>query len=181
MGLKSRYLALLFCEERRAPDPALFKLMEENMSPQLTPEELRKAKERKKKEREEMEKQQKLVRKEGIKIRIKWEQISSELNGLYEELDKIYKKAPEEQISELTVENVNQLIKDSKEIITEDPYIERIKQFVPAGDNPEYRDAIIVLKQLRQGLDRFKQSYFTRHDELSKLINELTELEIEDE
>jgi hypothetical protein len=143
------------------------------MSPRLTPEELRKAREQKKKEEEEMEQQFLERRKQQIKTRIKWEQISSELHGLYEEIDKIYKKAPEEPISDLTVENVNNLIKDTKEIIKDDPYIDRVKEFVPAGDNPEYRDVIIVLRQLRQGLNRFKQIYFSQHEDLSDLFGEL--------
>jgi len=151
------------------------------MSPRLTPQELKRAKERKRKEREKMLKQQRIAKKEEIKTKIKWKQISSELNGLYEELDKIYKKAPEEQISDLTVENVNQLIKDTKEIIKEDPYIERIEQFVPAGDNPEYRDAIVVLKQLRQGLDRFQRSYMPGCKDLDDFIRELKGLESEEE
>jgi len=151
------------------------------MSPRPTPEELKKARERKKKEREEMEKQQTMMRKQEIEVRIRWEQISSELDGLYQELDKIYKKAPGEQISNLTVENVNNLIKDTKEIIREDPYIDRVKEFVPAGDNPEYRDVIIVLRQLKQGLNRFKRSYFYEREDLDDLISELESLESEEE
>jgi len=147
------------------------------MSPQLTPEELRKAKEQKKKEKEEMEQQLLEKRKQEIKTRIRWEQISSELNGLYQEIDKIYKKAPEEPISVLTLENVNNLIKDTKEIVKDDPYIDRVKEFVPAGDNPEYRDVIIVLRQLRQGLDRFKKIYFSHYENLSDLVAALEEEE----
>jgi hypothetical protein len=147
------------------------------MNPRLTPQELKDARERKKKERAEIMKQQKIKRINEIKTTIKWEQISSELDGLYEELDKIYKKAPEEQISSLTVENINQLIKDTKDIIRDDQYITHIKPFVPAGDNPEYRDAIIILKQLRQGLDRFKKGYILRYEEVDDLIGELKKLE----
>lgn len=150
------------------------------MNPRLTAQELKEAKERKRIEREEFEKQQRLQRIEVIKNKIKWEQISSELDGLYEELDKIYKKAPEEPISDLTVENINQLIKDTKDIIIDDPYIERIKSFVPAGDNPEYRDAIIILKQLRKGLDRFKKGYMPRYENYDDLIKELKVLESEE-
>lgn len=162
------------------------------MSPRLTPDELKQVKEQRKKEREETEEQRRKQeeemerlrrqrRREEIKFRIRWEQISSELDGLYEELDKIYRKAPEEQISDLTVENVNHIIKDTKEITQGDPYIDRIKEFVPAGNNPEYRDVIMVLRQLRQGLDRSKRSYLSEPISLSALVNELRELESEEE
>jgi len=162
------------------------------VSPRLTPDELKQVKEQRKKEREETEEQRRKQeeemerlrrqrRREEIKFRIRWEQISSELDGLYEELDKIYRKAPEEQISDLTVENVNHIIKDTKEITQGDPYIDRIKEFVPAGNNPEYRDVIMVLRQLRQGLDRSKRSYLSEPISLSALVNELRELESEEE
>ncbi len=155
------------------------------MSPRLGPEELKKAKGQKKKEMEEHEKELEARRKENIKLRIRWEQISSELDGLYKEIDKLYRKAADEQVSTLTVENVNVLIKDTKEIITGDPYIDRIKAFVPAGDNPEYRDVIIILRQLRQGLDRFKKSYFPTNlldqESLADLVEELNESKNEEE
>jgi len=155
--------------------------MEEDMSPRLTPQELKKAREKKRKEREEMEKRRQIERKERIMTRIKWEQINSELGGLYQELDKIYRKAPGEQVSDLTVENVNNLIRDTKEIINEDPYIDRVKEFVPAGDNPEYRDVIIVLRQLMQGLNRFKRSSLYDYEDLNDLASELKDLESEEE
>jgi uncharacterized protein (DUF3084 family) len=162
------------------------------MSPRPTPEELKKAREQKKreqeqaeqermKEQEQMERLRRQRRREEYKLRIRWEQVSSELNGLYEELDKIYRKAPEEQISNLTVENVNNLIKDTKQIIQGDPYVDRIKEFVPAGDNPEYRDVVMVIRQLRQGLDRFERSYLPEHISLSKIVDELQDLEAEEE
>lgn len=155
------------------------------MSPRPTPEELRKAKDQKKKEMEEQEKELQAKRKEHVKLKIRWEQISSELDGLYIEIDKLYRKAAAEQVSTLTVENVNVLIKDTKEIITADPYIDRIKAFVPAGDNPEYRDVIIILRQLRQGLDRIKTSYLPTNllgqKSLSDLIEELNEPGSEEE
>jgi hypothetical protein len=155
--------------------------MEDKMCPRPTPEELKRAKEQKKQKDQETERYQREERKQKIRFWIRWEQTSSELDGLYEELDKIYKKAPEEQISNLTLDNVNNLIKDTKQMIEEDPYIDRIKEFVPAGDNPEYRDVIMVLRQLRQGMDRFKRSYFREHESLSDLTEELQELETEEE
>ncbi|MFH1547510.1 MAG: hypothetical protein ABIC57_03415 [bacterium] len=149
------------------------------MSPKKTPQELKEARERKKKEREKEQKRERIERIQEIKTRIKWEQISSELDGLYEELDKIYKKAPEEQISALTVESINLIVRDTKEIIKEDPYVNHVNEFVPAGDNPEYRDAIIILKRLKQGLERFKRSYLREHERLDSLISELKDLESE--
>jgi hypothetical protein len=154
---------------------------EVEMSPRPTPTEMREAKLRKTQERDELLRQHRIERMDHLKLRIRWEHVSSELDGIYFELDKIYKKAPEEQISALTVDIVNQVISDAKEVIDNDPYIDRVKQFVPAGDNPEYRDVIMVLKQVRQGLDRFKKSYMPGHKSLSELVEELESLKAEEE
>lgn len=75
--------------------------------------------------------------------------------GLYEELDKLAKKSPADEISPLGLEHVNELIRDAKELSPADLYMQRCKVFVPAGDNPQHRDVVMVLRQIRQGLDRF--------------------------
>jgi len=125
---------------------------------------------------DEMDRQVRLEKIEYIKNRIKLEQISSELDGLYEELDKIYKKAPEEQISNLTVENVNTLIKDTKEIIDEDPYINRVKEFVPA--------VTIGISRCNHGteaietrIETFQEANFAKYFSLSDLTAQLEQLE----
>jgi DNA repair exonuclease SbcCD ATPase subunit len=83
--------------------------------------------------------------------------LESVSQGLYEELDKLSKKAPAEKVTDLVLEELNEVIKDTKELIENDPYIQRLNQFVPAGDNPEHRDAVVVMKQVRQGLERFRK------------------------
>jgi len=75
--------------------------------------------------------------------------------GLYEEFDKLAKKSPADEISPLGLEHVNELIRDAKELSPDDLYVQRCKVFVPAGDNPQHRDVVMVLRQIRQGLDRF--------------------------
>jgi Rps23 Pro-64 3,4-dihydroxylase Tpa1-like proline 4-hydroxylase len=143
------------------------------MSPKLSAEELKKAKEQKRKEREEFERERLEKKRQKSQLRLRWEQISSELDGLYLELDKIYRKAPEEQISDLTLINANNLIRDTKGIVQNDLYIDRIKEFIAAGDNPEYRDVIMVLRQLREGLNRFRKTYFPNPESLSNLVIDL--------
>jgi nitrate reductase NapAB chaperone NapD len=76
--------------------------------------------------------------------------------GLYLETEKLCKKNPNLLATNLIVEQVNQVIKETKETIEDDPYIERLKEFVPAGENPEIQDVVIVLKQILQGLTRYK-------------------------
>ncbi len=83
------------------------------------------------------------------------ELLQSVTTGLYDETDKLCKKAPAEQVTDLLLEQVNQVIGETKEIIKRDPYVQRLNQFVAAGDNPEIRDVVVILRQVQQALDRF--------------------------
>lgn len=87
--------------------------------------------------------------------------------GLYEEIDKLSKKAPSEAVTDLVLTQMNEVIKETKELVTDDRYIQRLNEFVPAGDNPQYRDAVVVMRQVRQGLERFDQH-------LDRLVKQLT-------
>ncbi len=75
--------------------------------------------------------------------------------GLYDELDKLAKKAGADQVTDLALEQVNEFVRDAKTLMPEDAYVQRQKEFVAAGDNPEHRDVVFVMRQLRQGLERF--------------------------
>ena len=103
-----------------------------------------------------------------------YELVDSELQGVYDEIDKLCKKAPNEPITNLQLGVVNRLIEKSKRLLDGDRIVGEISSFVAAGDNPEYRDVLTVLRQLRQGLQRFKVKYSLMwrddpKDELSEL------------
>lgn len=76
--------------------------------------------------------------------------------GLYEEIEKLCKKAPAESLTDLALQQINDVIRDTKEMVTADIYVQRLNEFVAAGDNPELRDALMVLRQIRTGLERFQ-------------------------
>ena len=78
--------------------------------------------------------------------------------ALYEEVDKLAKKAPKETLSTLTLRMVNQAIEDTKAFLPDDAYLKTVTRFEPAGDNPEYRDAVLVVGQLVAALKRFRAS-----------------------
>ncbi|MBV5261964.1 hypothetical protein FLX56_26535 [Synechococcus moorigangaii CMS01] len=86
--------------------------------------------------------------------------------GLYEEIDKLSKKAPAEPVTDLVLTQMNEVIRETKELIADDPYVQRLHEFIPAGDNPQHRDAVVVMRQIRQGLERF-------HQKLGQLVREL--------
>lgn len=81
--------------------------------------------------------------------------LASVAAGLYAELDKLSKKAPTEPITDLMLEQINDLIREVKTLISDDAFVQKLKEFVPAGDNPEQRDALVVCRMLREGLTRF--------------------------
>jgi len=89
--------------------------------------------------------------------RYAYDLLKNELNGIYDEIDKLCKKAPREPASDLQTKIANGLIKRTKRFLTGDSMIDDISSFIPAGDNPEYRDVLTVLRQLRQGLSRFHE------------------------
>lgn len=80
--------------------------------------------------------------------------LKSVCTGLYEELDKLCKKAPAETMTDLSLEQVNDIIKEAKELAKSDPFVQRLNVFIAAGDNPQYRDVVIILRQLLEGLNR---------------------------
>jgi len=92
--------------------------------------------------------------------------------GLYDELDKLAKKAPADQVTNLVLEQTNDVIREAKELLSDDPYVQRYKEFVAAGDNPEHRDVVVVLRQIRQGLSRFTEGVQSRKGWLDAVMQD---------
>ncbi len=100
------------------------------------------------------------ARREELSKWISWkfahEMIKSDLIGLYEEVDKLVKTLPKEPITPLQLKIANDLLGKAKALLSGDTTIDQIEIFVDAEMLPEYRDVIIVLRQIRQGLERFE-------------------------
>ena len=90
--------------------------------------------------------------------------------GLYDEMDKLAKKAGADQVTDLALEQVNDFIRDAKTLMLEDPYAQRQKEFVAAGDNPEHRDVVVVMRQMRQGLERFAEDLKSAQERCKVLL-----------
>lgn len=89
-----------------------------------------------------------------------WHRLQSFAGTLYEEMDKLAKKAPASRLSDLATERVNRAIREAKELMSQhDPYMADIAEFVPAGDNPEVRDAVLVLGEIRSALKRLDEAF----------------------
>ena len=90
--------------------------------------------------------------------------------GLYEEIDKLAKKAGAEEVTALVLEQVNDVIREARELVLDDPYIKRYHEFVPAGNNPQHRDVVLVLRQIRQGLERFAADVSAKRSRTTELL-----------
>ncbi|MBZ5526326.1 MAG: hypothetical protein LAN71_00290 [Acidobacteriia bacterium] len=77
--------------------------------------------------------------------------------GFYGELDKLAKGRTLFEVTNLVLEQANNIIRDAKEIAEGDIYLDRIKQFVPAGNNPVYPDVLVSTRVVRDGIGRFRK------------------------
>lgn len=80
--------------------------------------------------------------------------LSNHLTGFYEEINKLAKGRALVEATSLVVDQANDIIRDAKQIVENDVYLDRIKEFVPAGNNPFYPDVLLVARAVRQSLDR---------------------------
>lgn len=115
---------------------------------------------------------------QGLRVKRAYGMLVSEVTGLYDEMDKLAKKAPNEPVTTLQLKIINSFIKKAKRLLSGDTIVDEVEVFVAAGDNPEYRDAVTVLRQIRQGLERFEAIDFVFTDSFDE---ELLENEIDDE
>jgi hypothetical protein len=79
-------------------------------------------------------------------------------------MDKLAKKAPSSKLSDLATTRINRAIRDANALMADhDRYADDLVEFVPAGDNPETRDAVLVLKEILDGLERLDRQFDLRN------------------
>jgi hypothetical protein len=96
-----------------------------------------------------------------VDVKERHTQLESAAQGLYDELDKLCRKWPNMPITQFMLTKVNKLIGAAKELLhgEEDVFADDITEIVFAGDMPETRDVVLVLREVRDALDRFKARY----------------------
>lgn len=82
--------------------------------------------------------------------------LTDHAHAFYVEIDKLAKKQPNMPVSDLAVESINDIIRDAKLLIQGDVHLERLKEFVPAGNNPSHADVLLKTKLVRSALSRGK-------------------------
>jgi hypothetical protein len=80
--------------------------------------------------------------------------LDNHLIGFYDEIDKLAKGKSLMAATDLIVEHANSIVRDAKALIKQDVYVDRIKEFVSAGDNPVYPDVLVTLRAVKQAVDR---------------------------
>ena len=103
-----------------------------------------------------------------------FDNLNSVLEGVYDEIDKLVKKKPIEGATDLMVEKVNDIITEAQELITDDSHIEKLDIFVSAGDPPELRDVLFVLRLVNQGMERLSKKLDSEKQEIETLLLEAT-------
>ena len=101
-------------------------------------------------------------------------ELTSHLEGFYEEIDKLAKGKAMLETTDLVVETTNIIIRDAKGIIVDDSYMERVKEFVPAGTNPVYPDVLVTLRTVRQAVARFGEGRTGHEKQLLRKLGEAT-------
>lgn len=96
------------------------------------------------------------------KLSLQRQGLASHLEGFYAEVDKLAKGRTMLEVTPLILDQANEIIRDAKAIVTGDVYLDRIKEFVPAGNNPVYPDVLVVMRGVQHGLHRAKESFDNR-------------------
>lgn len=84
------------------------------------------------------------------------EALSNHSEGFYDEINKLAKGKTLVETTPLFVDQANDIIRDAKDIVKNDVYLDRTKEFVPAGNNPVYPDVLVTVRTVRQSLGRCK-------------------------
>jgi hypothetical protein len=100
------------------------------------------------------------------------EALSSHLLGFYEEIDKLAKGKTLLGVTDLVVEQANGIVRDAKTLIQGDAYLDRVKELVPAGDNPVYPDVLLTARAVQQSLERFETKVKAQRERLVDMLKE---------
>lgn len=90
--------------------------------------------------------------------------LQSAVDTLHAELDKLTRKWPTMVVTDLMLQRTNKVVREAKSLMArdEDEFLQEVAEFIPAGDNPESRDVLLVLAELQAAIRRFRNRH---HDE----------------
>jgi hypothetical protein len=103
--------------------------------------------------------------------------LQSHLTGVYREIDKLAKGRSQFEATDLAVQQANDIVRDAKELIQGDIYLDRVKELVPAGNNPFYPDILLTLTAVQQTLERYGSNISDLQKRLSHRLREARTIE----
>lgn len=104
--------------------------------------------------------------------------LADHVGGFYDEVDKLAKGKSMLEVTERTLEEANQIIRDAKAIAPSDTYLDRMKEFVAAGNNPVYPDVVVALRTIRQALDRADSRLENLQEQVEERLREARIIEV---
>lgn len=103
-------------------------------------------------------------------VRKQCDALSNHSKGFYEEINKLTKGKHLIPVTDLSVQQANDIIRDAKKIVSKDVHLDRVKEFVPAGDNPVYPDVLVTIRAVRDSLDRCNKELGNKAEALQLLM-----------
>ena len=100
------------------------------------------------------------------------DELMDHATGFYEEIDKLAKGKALLAVTELMVERANDIISVAKAIASGDRFLDRVKEFVPAGDNPVYPDVVVSIRAVLQALGRAKERMDSKEEQLGRKLGD---------
>lgn len=99
------------------------------------------------------------------------EALSNHSEGFYDEINKLAKGKTLVETTPLFVDQTNDIIRDAKDIVKNDVYLDRIKEFVPAGNSPVYPEVLVTVRAVRQSLGRCKADFRVQEKRLIEALS----------
>ncbi len=92
-----------------------------------------------------------------LSIRDACDLMDSEISGIYDEISRLCESSPRDRATRLQVEAINRDIARCRDLFDTDPVVQEIEPFAISRSLPQYRDVVIILRQLLQAIDRFRE------------------------
>jgi len=102
--------------------------------------------------------------------REKYRQLVSAARGMYDETDKLSRKWPSMKVTEHAVARTNKLLGETRDLLKheQDLFIDGLADIVSAGDPPETRDVVLMLREATDALERYEIRYGSEWAELAE-------------
>lgn len=136
--------------------------------PRKTPQELQEARKAAKTKREEEAAAHEAYEKRLVQAYERHKRLVNVTDGLYDEVDKLARKWPSMAATDRTVARINKCLAAIRQLFAgeDDDFIDGLEEIVPAGDPPEYRDLVMILREAKDALARFETTYSEAWQEL---------------